>query len=420
MLAACGGSQAGGAEGQSAKTPATLEIWSPSMSAEQTAVQEQVHREFQDKYSYLTLKFAQIPGGWDPVVEKLTLSITGGVQPNATRLPDNPIRLIIFQKQLTALDPFIKRDRFDANVLDKGMRDRGTVDGKLYILPWSGGMLALYYNQDLFEKAGVPLPETTKPMTWDRFVDAATKVRRLGNDVWGFRVGGDLDKPNWNTVKEWLPWLWSNGNDYFDKTETKPLFGDAKGIASVQLLTDLMRKHNAAPGPGMDRPGGTSGKVGMWVSQSGDIASLKRSAPNMRYGCSLIPVGPGGKASYGVQGGSFIVIPQGAKNLDESWRYLRWVTDEAINLRLVTPAFQDPVHATNQVKPPFSDIPQYKAFVEQYKTARARPGNPVYRPTEESTAAELQAAYKGEKSPAEAVKAAVEKAIGIIQQNSKK
>lgn len=415
-LAAC---RAGAARPQpgEAPRPAALEIWSPTMNPEQTAVQEQVLREFEERYPHLTARLTVIPGGWDPVVEKLTLAVSGGVPPNASRLPDNPIRLLIFEGVLTPLTPLMQRERFSTRGLDQGMLDRATMEGTLYALPWSGGMLALYYNQDLFERAGVPLPETTRAMNWERFIEAAVRVRALGEDVWGFRVGGNLETPSWDTVKEWLPWLWSNGNDYFDKTETRPLFGDEKGIASVQLLTDLMRKYRAAPGPGMARPAPATGKVGMWVSQSGDIVTMQQQAPGVRFGCSLIPIGPGGTKSYGVQGGSFIAIPRGAKDLDPSWRYLKWVTDEAVNLRLVTPAFQDPVHMSNRTKPPFADIPQYQAFVEQFKTARARPGNPVYRLTEENTAAELQAAYRGEKSPAEAVRTAVERAIAIIQQH---
>lgn len=419
-LAACG---AGGGEDAGLRPqagPVTLETWAPPMGQAQAAVQEQVHKEFQDKYPNVTVKFDQIPGGWDPLVEKLQLSITGNVQPNTTRLPDNPIRQLIHRGQLMALDPLIKSDRFDTRPLDQAMLDRTTMEGKRYTLPWSGGMLALVYNHDLFDKAGVPVPETTKAMNWDRFLDAAIKIRRLGEDTWGFRVGGELTKPNWNTVKEWLPWLWSNGNDYFDKTETKPLFGESSGIASVQLLTDLMIKHRVAPGPGQNRPDGATGKVGMWVTQSGVITTMKTQAPTVRFGCSLIPIGPSGKTSYGVQGGSYIAIPQGAKSLAETWRYLRWATDETINLRLVSPAFQDPVHPANRLKPPFSDNPQYMAFVEQFKTARVRPGSPAYRPSEESTAEQLQAAYKGEKSPADAVKTAVEKAIAIIQQNTRR
>ena len=78
------------------------------------------------------------------------------------------------------------------------------------------------------------------------------------------------------------------------------------------------------------------------------------------------------------------------------------------------------MHAANQLKPPYSEIPQYRAFVEQFKSAKARPGNPIYRPTEDTTAAQLVAAYKGEKTPADAVKAAVDLAQSHIQQNSKK
>ncbi|HEX2034867.1 MAG TPA: sugar ABC transporter substrate-binding protein [Chloroflexota bacterium] len=416
--AACAG--AGGGGGQAAPgqaPPATLEIWSPAMDASQAAAQEQVHQEFQHAHPHLTLNLLQIPGGWDPLVEKLQLSITGDVQPQATRLPDNPIRQLIARDQLTALDSLIKQDRFDLKPLDQAMLERTTKDGKRYTLPWSGGMLALAYNRDLFEQAGVAVPETTRAMSWDHFLNAAVAIRRLGDDVWGFRVGGNLETPNWDTVKEWLPWLWSNGNDYFDKTETKPLFGEPNGVAAGQLLTDLMLKLKVAPGPGQPRPDGTSGKVGMWVQQSDVIVRMKNLAPTVRFGCSLIPIGPSGKTSYGVQGGSYIAIPQGARHQTETWRYLRWITDEKINLRLVSPVFQDPVHPASRLKPPYSDNPPYAAFVEQFKTARVRPGSPAYRPTEESTAEQLQAAYRGEKSVPEAIKTAVEKAVAIIQQN---
>jgi multiple sugar transport system substrate-binding protein len=416
-LAACSAPQQGGERPEAARRPVTLEFWTPAQDPPQLAVQEEVHREFQARYPHITVKMDQLPG-WDPLTEKLAVTVAGGTQPNTTLLPDNNLRLLIYQGQLSALDDLIKADRYDVRVLDKGMRDRGTAEGKLFILPWAAAILALYYNGELFQRAGVPLPDPARAMTWEQFVDAALKVRRLGEDVWGFRVGGNLTTPNWDAVKEWLPWCWSNGNDYFDPTETRPLFGDEKGVASVQLLTDLMRKHQVAPGPGVAVPRITTGQLGMWVGQSGDIATLQRDAPSVRFGATVIPTGPGGRASYGVQGGKFIAIARGAKDPEDTWRYLRWSTEEAINLRLVTPAFQDPVHASNRLKPPYSEQPAYRAFVEQFKTARARPGNPAYRLSEEGTAEQLQAAYKGLKSPADAVKTATEQAAAVIQQNT--
>ena len=414
-LAACSAPEAG-TRSESSRQPVTIEFWTPAQDPPQQAVQEEVHREFRARYPHITVTTDQLPG-WDQLTEKLAVTVAGGTQPNATLLPDNNLRLLIYQGQLTALDDLIKADRYDVKVLDKGMRDRGTAEGKLFILPWAAAILALYFNQELFQRAGVPLPDPARAMTWEQFVDAALKVRRLGEDVWGFRVGGNLTTPNWDAVKEWLPWCWSNGNDYFDATETRPLFGDDKGVASVQLFTDLMRKHQVAPGPGVTVPRITTGQLGMWVSQSGDIATLQRDAPSVRFGASLIPTGPGGRASYGVQGGKFIAIARGAKHLEDTWRYLRWSTEESVNLRLVAPAFQDPVHASNRLKAPYAEQPAYKAFVEQFKTARARPGNPAYRLSEEGTAEQLQAAYKGLRSPADAVKTAAEQAAAVIQQN---
>jgi ABC-type glycerol-3-phosphate transport system substrate-binding protein len=417
VLVACGG-VTGGAEGgpsTASATPATLEIWG-QWEATQLPVEEQVDREFTAKYPQLTVKSITIPGSSDELVEKVQLSVAGNNQPSASLLPDNPIRQMIARNQLVALDPLLKAEKYDIKALDQAMLDRTTMDGKRFTLPWAGGMLALVYNKDLFDQASIPAPETTKAMTWDRFLDAAIKIRRLGDDIWGFRVGGELEKPNWNTVKEWLPWLWSNGNDYFDKTETKPLFGEPSGVAAVQFFTDLMVKYKVAPAPGQARPDGVTGKVGMWVEQSKVIVRMKAQAPTLKFGCSLIPIGPNGKTSYGVQGGQYIAIPTGSKYQAETMRYMRWVTDEAINLRLVTPSFQDPAHPSNRLKPPFSDNPPYLAFVEQFKTARVRPGIPAYRATEDSIAEQLQSAYKGEKSAPEAVKVAVEKATAIIQQ----
>ncbi len=41
------------------------------------------------------------------------------------------------------------------------------------------------------------------------------------------------------------------------------------------------------------------------------------------YGTTLIPIGPEGKASYGPQGGSFIAIARGSKDVDQTWRHMR-------------------------------------------------------------------------------------------------
>ena len=41
-----------------------------------------------------------------------------------------------------------------------GLRDALRVDGKQYGLPWFSDAVSVYYRTDIFEAAGIPLPDT--------------------------------------------------------------------------------------------------------------------------------------------------------------------------------------------------------------------------------------------------------------------
>ena len=60
------------------------------------------------------------------------------------------------------------------------------VDGKLYAIPRATSMVLMYYNKDLLEKAGVPLPsaDPDKRLTWEEVVDGAKKAQAAGAK-WG-------------------------------------------------------------------------------------------------------------------------------------------------------------------------------------------------------------------------------------------
>ena len=50
------------------------------------------------------------------------------------------------------------------------------MDGKLYCIGTYTGALVLMYNKDLFDKAGVPYPSSTVPMTVDEYAEIARKL----------------------------------------------------------------------------------------------------------------------------------------------------------------------------------------------------------------------------------------------------
>lgn len=55
--------------------------------------------------------------------------------------------------------------------------------GEFYGLPFKQELWNVYYNKDLFDRAGVPYP--TAPWTWDDFVETAKKVTDPANGIYG-------------------------------------------------------------------------------------------------------------------------------------------------------------------------------------------------------------------------------------------
>jgi multiple sugar transport system substrate-binding protein len=80
---------------------------------------------------------------------------------------------LISANLLSPLDDYIAAQNIDPSLYG-GVLDALTVDGKVYSLPFRSDFWLLYYNKDLFDKAGVPYP--TNDMTLDQFADMAEKV----------------------------------------------------------------------------------------------------------------------------------------------------------------------------------------------------------------------------------------------------
>ncbi|HBF28395.1 sugar ABC transporter substrate-binding protein [Rhizobium sp.] len=90
-----------------------------------------------------------------------------------------------------------------------GLIEALTVNGGLYALPFRTDFWIVYYNKDLFDKAGVPYP--TNDMTWKQFDDAARKLTKGfgSNKVYGAHLH------TWRSTVE-LPGIQDGKNTLID------------------------------------------------------------------------------------------------------------------------------------------------------------------------------------------------------------
>lgn len=85
---------------------------------------------------------------------------------------------------LEPLDSYIEKDGIDLSAY-KGLTDQVKVDGQLYELPFKSDFWVIYYNKDVFDKAGVDYP--TNDMTFAQYDELARKVSNTepGQEVYG-------------------------------------------------------------------------------------------------------------------------------------------------------------------------------------------------------------------------------------------
>ena len=207
----------------------------------------------------------------------------------------------------------------------------GTYDGKLYGVPLYADVSALFYNKDLFEKAG--LDPNKPPTSLAEIREYADKITALGGDVKGYFLPGSCAGCNIFTVG---PLMWASGGTIEPKDATdEPLTGD--GVKAVlQWARDMIKAgnvHEDARGENGEtfakRFG--AGNIGMMGTGNFQITLVREANPDMNFGISLLPgVEPGSSASF--IGGDLVVIPNGSKRVDDAVDFMKFLLSDEVQV----------------------------------------------------------------------------------------
>jgi multiple sugar transport system substrate-binding protein len=206
-----------------------------------------------------------------------------------------------------------------------------TYEGRLYGVPLYADVSALFWNKDLFKKAGLD-PEKP-PTSLAEIRTFADKISGLGGDVKGYFLPGSCAGCNIFTVG---PLMWASGATIEPKdAKDEPLTGD--GVKEVlQWARDLIKAGNVHEDARAEN-GETfhlrfgSGKVGMMGTGNFNIALVKEQNPTMDFGIALLPgVKTGGVASFA--GGDIVTIPKGSKRVDDAIDFMKFILSDEVQV----------------------------------------------------------------------------------------
>lgn len=330
---------------------------------------DQLIADFQKANPDITVVQTTFP--YEQYNDKVAASVPAGRGPDVINLYYGWLPLYINSGYLA---PLPEKD-FPTAQIEKDfipMVQIAKVDGKYYALPTAVRDLAIFYNKDLWQAAG--LDPAKLPKTMDDMVAAAQKMTKITNGkmtVAGWRI--DMTNQDHNLYREILIREYGGvpQTDDHKKIQWNTTPG---GYDAWQFITDLTTKYKVSD-PTLAQDGPTAWlaqQAGMMVSGSFYLGTAKSNA-KFNWGVFPMPAGPKGQANMGSfwSNGITTKAAKDPAKLAASIKFLQFLTS-AETMKRWTPAIGElPARAALLQDPLFVNDPNLAPFIQTLPVAQA-------------------------------------------------
>jgi len=311
-----------------------------------------------------------------------------------------------------ANDAAFQMDDFIPSTLDLFRKD-----GKLYGLPFSTPPSVMFYNQDLFEKAGLKSPnELAKEgkWTWEEFEKAA---KAISGGSGANRVYGANFFRDWKTWIQLASYSWSNGSGPFDKEMTKFTWNDEHGIATLQMLHRMMFVDQSHPKAG-EQVSFESGKIGMFF----DVYSYVSKARTIKdFKWNIAPLPSGQHGSVPMLGQAGYVIFKDTKHPNEAKELLKFLASQE-GIQATSTFFVPPrktvLNSDVFLNQPDNPAPEFirQAVIDEMPKARFQPGHVQWQKIDSEILAGFDMLFGQLAGPEDVLKLMEQKVNPLLQQ----
>ncbi|MCE8019458.1 sugar ABC transporter substrate-binding protein [Halomonas sp. MCCC 1A11036] len=259
--------------------------------------------------------------------QRLTTDIaTGGGQFDVLTIGTYEAPIWAERGWLVALDDLPEAYREDD--LLRPVRDGLSHDGSLYALPFYAESSMLYYRTDLFEEAGIEVPEQP---SWEQVREWAAELHDPSNQLAGICLRG---KPGWGENMAFVSTLVNTfGGRWFDE-EWNPELDSPAWQEAIGFYVDLLGNYGP---PGASSNGFNEnlalfsrGNCAMWVdatSAAGKLYNPDESQVADRLGFAQAPVAETPKGAHWLWSWA-LAIPASSEKQEAAQTFLTWATSQ--------------------------------------------------------------------------------------------
>lgn len=268
---------------------------------------------------------AEFQGEYDDALTKLRASSAGkDVGADIVQVFDLGTRFMIDSGLILPVQEYIDKDNFDVSVIEPNLAAYYTVDGKLNSMPFNSSTPLLYYNKDVFEKAGIQEP----PKSLEEMMTIADDLKGKGGvempismSIYGWWVEQLMSKQE-------LP-MFDNDNGR-EANPTKMVIDENGGVENILTMWKELEDKGVAPNVGKQggMPEFVSGTSAMTFASTASLKQiLNEVGDSFEVGTAYFPsVKESDKGMVSIGGASIYMIDtDDDARKDASWDFIKFI-----------------------------------------------------------------------------------------------
>ena len=393
LLAACGSGASTAAASKSQPVTVTLSGWTSSPVEAQLLTKDL--QGFSKVYPDIHVNYQPISGSGSNYESVLRTRFVAGDAPDVIYVNNGgESSTFMANNDLIPLNSYIASSHFSIGDFYKSSLSLFEKGGKIYGIPKDQSPLALFYNTQMFQQAGIAHP----PTTWAQLAADAKLLTDPAKHVYGLI----------NSVQEprWAQFLYQAGGGVMNSSMTKFTLTSPASVRGYTYFVNLYRSGYATVPTTVGASWGGQafgmGKAAMVLSGNWLIPFLNQTYPGIHYNTAVLPSGPASNVSL-----TFPVaygITRDSKHPGAAWKLIAYLTSRSGMTRWMKLGLALPTRKSLVSLPYYQQHPVTKGLLAQLPNSIAWTFPPGFVQFSSTTMVDQTTlAIEGKESPAQAL-----------------
>ena len=303
-----------GCEKKTVEKETVIRFFNPQSLSEEIKIMEEIVNEFEKDNPDIKVK---VESGGTP--DKLLVEIAGGMPPDVF-LSWTDWGPMAAKNALLELDTYIKKYQLNLNDYFPSAIDFSKYKGKIYVFPVNLHIPVVFYNKDMFDKAGMPYPDWA--WTWNEYYEIAVRLTdNAGKNGMRTQFGTQLGNSAYF-------WILQNKGNIFD-IENKRINIKSKEVQESLRFAYKLYKDASPSLSEMKTFSGVGdvnpfmiGRIGMFI-QTPAYVSIFSKGESFHWDIAPLPIPPHGER-VNIVSADYLGIPRGSRHPEEAFRFLKY------------------------------------------------------------------------------------------------